>query len=60
VEDDERPGRPSSHSFSDVISSYLNRNLHASCLEITKDLFIPMNTILRVLDEMSLRFFIAR
>jgi hypothetical protein len=60
VEDDERPGRLSSDSLSDAISGYLNRNPHASCREIAKDLFIPITIILRVLDEMDLRFFVAR
>jgi hypothetical protein len=41
VEDDERPGRPSSDSLSDAFSDYLNRNPHASCREIANDLFIP-------------------
>jgi hypothetical protein len=60
VEDDEQPGRPSSDSLLDAGSGYLNKNPHASCREITKDLFIPKTTILRILDEMSLRFFVAR
>jgi hypothetical protein len=60
VEDDERPGRPSSDSLSDAISGYLNRNPHASCREIAKDFFISMITILRILDEIGLKFFIAR
>jgi hypothetical protein len=60
VEDEERPGRPSSNSLSNAVSGYLNRNPHASCLEIAKDLFIPMTTIIHVLDKMGLRFFVAR
>jgi hypothetical protein len=60
VEDDERSGRSSSDSLSDAVSGYLNRNPHASCREIAKDLFIPITTILRVLDKMGLRFFVAR
>jgi hypothetical protein len=60
VKDDERPGRPSSDSLSDTVSGYLNRNPHTSCREISEDLFIPMTTILRILDKMGLRFFVAR
>jgi hypothetical protein len=60
VEDDERRGRLSSDNLSDAVSDYLNRNPHASCREVVEDLFIPMAAILRVLDEMSLRFFVAR
>jgi hypothetical protein len=60
VEDDERPGRLFSDSLSDLVSYYLNRNPHASCREIAKDLFIPKTPIFRVLDEMGMRFFIAR
>jgi hypothetical protein len=60
VEDDERPGSPSSDSLSDAISDYLTGNPHASCREMAKDLFISMNAILHVLDETGLRFFIAR
>jgi hypothetical protein len=60
VEDDERPGRPSSDSLSDIVSDYLNRNSQASRQEIAKDLFILMTIILRILDEIDMRFFIAR
>jgi histone-lysine N-methyltransferase SETMAR len=60
VEDDEGSGRPSNDSFSDAIFVYLNRNAQASCQEIAKDLLIPKITILYVLDEMRLRFFVAR
>jgi hypothetical protein len=60
VEDDERPGRPCSDSLSDAISGYLNKNPHTSCRKIANDLFIPRTTILRILDEMGLRFFVAR
>jgi hypothetical protein len=60
VEDDDRSGRPSSANLSAAVSGYLNRNPHASCLEIAKDLFIPKTSILHVLDEMGLKFFVAR
>jgi hypothetical protein len=60
VEDDERPGRLSSDSLSDAISRYSNKNPYASCPKIAKDLFIPKTIILRVLDKMGLRFFVAR
>jgi hypothetical protein len=60
VEDDERPGRLFSDSLSDAVSGYLNRNPHASCRETVKDLFIPETTMLCILDQMGLRFFVAR
>jgi hypothetical protein len=60
VEDDERPGRPSSDSLPDAVSGCLNRNPHASYRKIAKDLFIPMTTILCILDEIGLRFVVAR
>jgi hypothetical protein len=60
VGDDERSGRPSSDSLSDAVSGYLNRNPQYSYREIAKDLFIPTNIILHVLDEIDLRLFVAR
>jgi hypothetical protein len=60
VEDDDRPGRPSSDSLPATVSGYLNRNLYASCRDIAKDVFIPRTTIFPFLDEMGLRFFVAR
>jgi hypothetical protein len=60
VEDDERPGRLSSDSLSDTVSGHLNKNIHASCREIAKTLFIPVTIMLRFLDEMGLRFVVAR
>jgi hypothetical protein len=60
VGEDERLGRPSSDSHSDSISGYLNRNPQASCPKIAKELFIPMTTILAILNKVSLRFFVAR
>jgi hypothetical protein len=60
VENDDRPGRPSSDSLSAAVSGYLNRNPHASCRDIAKDLFIPTTTVLRLLDEIDPRFFVAR
>jgi hypothetical protein len=59
VEDDEKPGRSSRDDFSAVVSGYLERSLYASCREITKDLFVLMTTISRVLEEIGSRFFIA-
>jgi hypothetical protein len=60
VEDDERPGSLSIDNLSYAVSGYLNRNFHTSCRKIAKDLFISTTTILRVFDEMGLRFFVAR
>jgi hypothetical protein len=59
VEDDDTRGRPSGDVFAAAVSGYLIRNLHASCREIAKDLFVPKTTISRVLEEIGLRFFIA-
>jgi transposase len=60
VEDDGRSGRPSRDDFSAAISGHLERNSHASCREIAKNLFVPKITISRVLEEIDSRFFIAR
>jgi hypothetical protein len=60
VEDDERPGRLSGDSLSGAISGNLNRNPSTSPREIAKALFIPAIAILPFLDEMGLRFFVAR
>jgi hypothetical protein len=60
IEDDERPGRPSSDRLSDIVSGYLNGNPDPFCREIAKDLFIPKTTVLHILDEMGLGFFVAR
>jgi hypothetical protein len=60
VEDDDRPGRASCDDFSAAIAGHLERNPHASCHEIAKDLFVPMTTISRILKEIGSRFFIAR
>jgi hypothetical protein len=57
VEDDDKPGRPSRDDFSAAVSGHLERNPHASCREISKDLFVPMTTISRVLKEIGSRFF---
>jgi hypothetical protein len=59
VEDDDRPGRPSRDDFPAAVSGYLERNLHVSCHEIAKDLFVPKATISRILKERDSRFFIA-
>jgi hypothetical protein len=60
VEDDDKPGRPSRDDFSTTVSDYLERNPHALCGEIAKDLFVPINAISQVLEEIGSRFFIAR
>jgi hypothetical protein len=59
VEDDDGPERRSRGDFSVAISGYSERNPHASCREIAKDLFIPKTTSSRVLEKIGLRFFIA-
>jgi hypothetical protein len=60
MEDDDGLGKPSRDDFSAAISGYLDRNPHASCREITKDLFVPKTTISQVFEEMNSRFFISR
>jgi hypothetical protein len=60
VENDDRPEKYSCDDFSAAVSGYLERNPHASCFKIAKNLFISKITISRVLEEIGSRFFIAR
>jgi hypothetical protein len=59
VEDDDRLGRPSRDDFSAAVSGYLERNLYASCREITKDLFVLKTAISQVLEEIDSILFIV-
>jgi hypothetical protein len=60
MEDDDRLGRSSRDNFSIAISGSLERNPHASCREIGKDLFVSITTISRGLEKIDSRFFIGR
>jgi hypothetical protein len=59
MEDDDRPERLSRDDFLAAVSGYLQRNSHASCREIVKDLFVLKIIISRVLEKIDPRFFIA-
>jgi hypothetical protein len=49
VEDNDKLGRSFCDDFSTEVSDDLEKNLHASCREIAKDLFVPKTTISRIL-----------
>jgi hypothetical protein len=53
VEEDDRSGRPFRDDFSAIVSGYLERNPRVSCFEIAKNMFVPMTTISRILEEIS-------
>jgi hypothetical protein len=57
VEDDERPGRSPQNDLGDAAPRFLERPTHSSSREISKALYSPRTTILRVLDDLGLRFF---
>jgi hypothetical protein len=60
VEDDERPGRPPHNDLGDAVLKFLEKQPHSSCREISKALYSPWTTILRVLDNIGLHFFAPR
>jgi hypothetical protein len=60
VEDDDRPGRLSRDDFSAIVPGHLERNPHISCHEISKDLFVLMTIISRILEEIGSGFFTAK
>jgi hypothetical protein len=57
VEDDESPGRPPQNGHGDAVLRFLEKQLHSSSREISKTLYWPRTTILRVLDDLELHFF---
>jgi hypothetical protein len=57
---DDRLERPSRDDFRAPVSRYIERNPHASCCEIAKDLFVPITIISQALEEIESRFFIVR
>jgi histone-lysine N-methyltransferase SETMAR len=60
VEDDERSARPPQTDIRDVILRFLEKNPHSSSRNISKALFIPKATILRLLTDLGLKFHQAR
>jgi histone-lysine N-methyltransferase SETMAR len=60
VEDDERPGRPPQTDLCDVILRFLEKNPHSSSRDISKALFTPKTTVLRLLANLGLKFYQAR
>jgi hypothetical protein len=60
VEDDERPGRHPQNGHGDAVLRFLERQPHCSSREISRALYSPRTTILRVSDDLGLRFFAPR
>jgi transposase len=60
VEDDERSGRPPHTDIRDVFLRFLRKNPHSSSGDISKALFTPKTTILRLLTDLGLKFHQAR
>jgi hypothetical protein len=60
VNDDERPGIPPHNDFGDAVLRFLEKQPHSSSREITEALYSPWTTILRVLDDLVLRFFASK
>jgi hypothetical protein len=57
VEDDERPERRPQNDLDDAVLRSLEKQPHSPSREISKALYLPWTTILRVLDDLELRFF---
>jgi hypothetical protein len=60
VEDDESLERPPQDHFGDAVLRYLEKQPHSSSREISKAIYSPRTTILRVLDDLGLGFFTPR
>jgi hypothetical protein len=60
VENDERPERLSHNDLGDAVLRFLEKQPSSSSREINKPLYSPQTTILRVLDDLGLRFFAPR
>jgi hypothetical protein len=56
VEDDEKPERPPQNDLGDIVLRFLEEQPYSSSREISKALYSPQTTILRVLDDIWLRF----
>jgi hypothetical protein len=57
VEDDERPGRHPQNNLGDAFVRFLEKQPHALSREISNAVYSSQTTILRVLDDLGLRFF---
>jgi histone-lysine N-methyltransferase SETMAR len=60
VEDDEGLGRHPQNDLGDAVLRFLRKQPHSSSREISKGLYSPRTTILRVLDNLELHFFAPR
>jgi hypothetical protein len=60
VEDAERPERRHQDDHGDAVLRFFENQPHSSSREISKALYSPRTTILRVLDNLRLRFFARR
>jgi hypothetical protein len=60
VEDDERSRRRPQTDIGDAILRFLEKNPHSSSRDIRKALFTPKTTILRLLTDLWLKFYLAR
>jgi transposase len=60
VKNDKRPGRPPQNNLGDAVLRFLEKQRHSSSHTITKALHSPRTTLLRVLDDIGLRFFTPR
>jgi hypothetical protein len=58
VEDDERPGRPFQNDLGDSVLRFLQNQPHSSSHQISKTLYSPRTTILRILDDLGLHLFV--
>jgi hypothetical protein len=56
VEDDRRPGRPPRNDLGDAVLRFLEKQPHSSSSEISRALYSSRTTILRVWDDLGLRF----
>jgi hypothetical protein len=57
VEDDERPGRHPQNDLGDAVLRFHKRQPHSSSCAISNTLYSPTTTILRVFDDLGVRFF---
>jgi hypothetical protein len=60
VEDDEKPERHPQTNLGDAVLRFLEKQPHSSSREISKALYWPRTTVLRVLDDIGLRFLAPR
>jgi DNA-binding IclR family transcriptional regulator len=51
---------PPQNDLGDAVLRFLEKQPHSSSREISKALYSPRTTILRVLDDLGLRFFALR